>query len=202
MLKSLYAGLVLSLAMISQAAAGVPYYSQRDNLQQPNSTCSITSLAMVTDYFGITDPQQLGQRTPDYLYQRFGLLQQVADLADGFNTLAAEAGSELRDLALTRGTITQLRKLAAQGQPTIIHGWFTPPGHILVVTGYDGDYYTVHDPFGKWNLQKWGSYDTSVSGEKIRYPRAEFEHAINDNGSGDDLWLHVFVAAGSDPTKE
>jgi len=62
------------LAPLSQAE--VPYYSQRDNQQKPDSTCNITSLAMVSDYFGLTDPEQLGKRTPDYLYQRFGLLQQ------------------------------------------------------------------------------------------------------------------------------
>jgi uncharacterized protein YvpB len=199
MLRAVIIALML-LTTLSQAE--VPYYSQLDNLQKPDSTCSITSLAMVSDYFGLTDPEQLGQRTPDYLYQRFGLLQQVADLAEGFNTLAKEAGSNLRDLALTRGTIVQLQEQASNGRPTIVHGWFTPPGHILVVTGYDGKYYTVHDPNGQWNLQKWGSYNTSVSGSNIRYPKAAFEHAVNDNGSGDDLWLHIFLPEAAPLTPE
>jgi hypothetical protein len=170
----------------------VPFYSQLENSYQPHATCSVTSLAMVSDYFGLTDPQALGKRTPDYLYERFGLLQDVPSLAWGFNTLAQEAGASVRDTGYTNGTITQLRDLAAQGLPTIVHGWFTNSGHIMVVTGFDGEYYTVQDPYGKWNLQKWGSYDTSVSGKDQRYPKAAFEYAINDNGSGDDLWLHVF----------
>jgi hypothetical protein len=37
-----------------------------------------------------------------------------------------------------------------------------------------------------------GSYDTSVSGKNQKYPRAAFESAINDNGMGNDLWLHIF----------
>ncbi|UTA48373.1 C39 family peptidase [Simiduia sp. 21SJ11W-1] len=172
--------------------ATVPYWSQLSNSYDPYGTCSITSLAMVTDFFGLTNPSSLGKRTPDYLYERFGVLQDVPSLAWGFDTIAQEAGSPLRDVGVTNGTIAQLRQLASQGKPTIVHGWFTSPGHIMVVTGFDGTHYTVHDPFGKWNLQKWGSYNTSVSGKNQRYPAAQFEYAINDNGTGDDLWLHIF----------
>ncbi|SNY56685.1 Peptidase_C39 like family protein [Arsukibacterium tuosuense] len=170
----------------------VPYWDQKQNAVNPDSTCSITSLAMITDFFGLTDPAELGQRTPDYLNARFGLLQDVPALAGGFNTIAKEAGSALRGIGVTNGTIGQLQQLASAGKPTIVHGWFTVPGHILVVTGYDGSHYTVNDPYGVWNLQKWGSYDTSKSGKAVRYPKAAFEYAINDNGTGDDLWLHRF----------
>ncbi|UTA48374.1 C39 family peptidase [Simiduia sp. 21SJ11W-1] len=172
--------------------AAVPHYSQLENANEPDATCSITSLAMITDYYGITDPDVLGMRTPDYLYDEYGLLQDVPSLMAGFDELAMNAGSDLRDHGTETGTLQQLRELARAGQPTIVHGWFTSSGHILVVTGFDGNYYTVQDPNGKWNLQKWGSYDTSVSGESQRYPKAAFEYAINDNGTGDDLWLHVF----------
>ncbi|WP_428818466.1 C39 family peptidase [Microbulbifer sp. MCCC 1A16149] len=170
----------------------IPYWSQLDNYYDPYGTCSVTSLAMITDYFGITDPSDNG-RSPDYIYERFnGVLQTVSALKSGFNTLAQEAGSPIRNVGKENGTIAELRALASQGVPTIIHGWFTQPGHIMVVTGFDGEYYTVNDPFGQWNLQKWGSYDTSVSGEGQRYPKDAFEYAINDNGTGDDLWIHIF----------
>ena len=174
------------------APQAVPYWDQKLNAVNPYGTCSITSLAMITDYFGLTDPAVLGQRTPDYLNSRFGVLQDVPSLAWGFNTIAQEKGSPLRDIGVTNGTLTQLRALASAGKPTIVHGWFTAPGHLLVVTGYDGTHYTVNDPYGVWNLQKWGSYDTSKSGKGVRYPKAAFEYAINDNGSGNDLWLHRF----------
>lgn len=183
----------VSLSPVNHTApAAVAHYSQLDNVNDPHGTCSVTSLAMITDFFGITDAEQLGQRTPDALYDEFGLLQTVAALADGFNTLAVRAGSDVRDNGLTRATLTQLRELARAGKPTIVHGWFTAPGHILVVTGFDGNYYTVQDPNGKWNLEKWGGYDVSIPGANQRYPKAAFEFAINDNGTGDDLWLHVF----------
>ncbi|MEE2000322.1 C39 family peptidase [Alkalimonas sp. MEB108] len=168
----------------------VPYYHQLDNHYQPAASCSVTSLAMVTDFFGITTPSDTN-RVPDQLYQRFGLLQTVPELTAAFNTLAEEANIAARSTGLTNGTFSQLQQHVAQGLPAIVHGWFTASGHILVVTGYDGDYYTVNDPYGQWDLSKPGSYDTSVSGFHLRYPKAEFEHAINDNSTGDDLWLHL-----------
>ncbi|WP_269532268.1 C39 family peptidase [Chitinimonas sp. BJYL2] len=172
----------------------IPYWSQLANAYEPYATCSVTSMAMITDFFKLTDPAKLGKRTPDYLYERFGKRQTVSSLAQVFNTIAAEKGSSLRDTGLTNGTLAQLRERASQGKPTIVHGWFTAPGHILVVTGYDGTNYTVNDPYGKWNLVagSGAAYDTSVSGKGLKYPKAAFERAINDNGLGNDLWLHLF----------
>lgn len=172
----------------------VPYWSQLSNAVDPYGTCSDTSMAMITDYFGLTNPAALPggyTRTPDYLINRFGKRQTVASLADIFNTLAVEKGSALRDKGTTIGTFAQLRERASQGKPTIIHGWFTSAGHIMVVTGYDGVNYTVNDPYGKWLLVS-GSYDTSISGKGQKYPKAAFENIINDNGMGNDLWLHMF----------
>ena len=169
----------------------VPHWSQLSNAVNPNGSCSITSMAMVTDFFNLTSAAALGQRTPDYLNARFGSRQTVPTLAQVFNTIAMEKGSSLRDNGTTTGTIAQLRQRASQGKPTIVHGWFTNPGHIMVVTGFDGTHYTVNDPFGKWLLMQ-GSYDTTVSGKGQRYPAAAFDRVINDNGMGNDLWLHIF----------
>ena len=169
----------------------VPHWSQLSNAVDPYGTCSGTSMAMITDFYALTNPTSLGQRTPDYIYSRFGKRQTVATLAEVFNTIAAEKGSGLRDYGTTTGTFDQLRQRASQGKPTIVHGWFTTPGHIMVVTGYDGVNYTVNDPYGKWLLTT-GSYDTSVSGKGQKYPKAAFERVINDNGMGNDLWLHIF----------
>ncbi|UTA48375.1 C39 family peptidase [Simiduia sp. 21SJ11W-1] len=168
----------------------VPYYSQLENRHEPAATCSLTSMAMVLDYLNIAVPGN--GRTADRIYERYGKLQTVPAFANGFNTLAKEAGSLWRDNATLQGTLTELRARAAQGLPSVVHGWFTKAGHIVVVIGFDGTHYTVHDPYGAWNLEKWGNYDTAKSGNAIRYPKAAFEYAINDNGQGNDLWLHRF----------
>ncbi|GAA5524432.1 hypothetical protein Maes01_00989 [Microbulbifer aestuariivivens] len=177
------------------AAPDLPYWQQTENRFEPERTCSLTSLAMVTDSLGLTSPDVNG-RTPDYLFTKLGGVRQtVPALQSAFNSIAEAAGSQYRAHSKTDGTIAEVRQALNQGHPVIIHGWFTPSGHILVVTGFDGSHYTVHDPNGRWNLKKWGAYDTSVSGQGLRYPREAFERAINDNGSGDDLWLHIFRRA-------
>ncbi|MBY6191014.1 C39 family peptidase [Microbulbifer agarilyticus] len=174
------------------APVAIPYWKQTENYYDPYGTCSITSLAMVTDHFGFTSPAANG-RTPDYLYEELGgVLQTVPDLEWGFNQMAIRAGSSKRADSKTNGTIQELRDAVTSGKLAIVHGWFTNPGHIMVVTDFDGEYYTVNDPFGQWNLQKWGSYNSNVSGEGVRYPKDAFEYAINDNGTGDDLWLHIY----------
>lgn len=173
-------------------AAQVPYYFQLNNYYDPYGTCSVTSLAMVTDMHGFTNPNVTGN-TPDYLYEELGgVLQTVPALANGYNTMAIRAGSPKRADSKTNGTFAELHQALAEGKVAIVHGWFTNPGHIMVVTDYDGTHYTVNDPFGRWNEQKWGSYNTYVSGEGQKYSKAAFEYAINDNGQGNDLWLHIF----------
>ncbi|MDP4536628.1 C39 family peptidase [Alkalimonas collagenimarina] len=180
-----------SNSVSSDTTSTVPYFSQLDNQHRPHASCSLTSLAMVSSYFGITEATATST-VSDQLFERFGLLQTVPALQQGFNTLALEADSPMRAHSLQNGTITQLQAELDAGRPVIVHGWFTQPGHIVVVTGFEDGHYIVHDPYGQWNLEKWGSYDSAVSGAGIRYPQAAFEYAINDNGTGDDLWLHLF----------
>ena len=177
---------------VEPPSAAVPYWNQNNNFYVPSGTCSTTSLAMVTDHFGFTDPSSNG-RSPDYLYEELGgVLQDVASLKWGFDEMAKRAGSAKRAHSTTTGTFAQLQDAVTSGKLAIVHGWFTTPGHIMVVTDYDGTHYTVNDPYGRWNGVKWGGYDTSVTGEQQRYSKADFEYAINDNGAGNDLWLHLF----------
>ena len=170
----------------------VPYFSQLNNTYEPAATCSITSMAMVTEYLGITNSAAQGVSSPDFIYQKYGKLQTVDVFVKGFNELAEQANSPWRDNGTEAGTIAELRERAQNNLPSVVHGWFTSAGHILVVIGFDGEFYTVHDPYGRWNEKKWGGYDTAQSGRAIRYPREAFEFAINDNGEGNDLWLHRF----------
>lgn len=183
----------LSVVVASEKQS-VPYFFQHDNLEQGWRACNITSVAMVLDFYEVKLPTHKYERTPDYLFARFGIKQQPEELAAIFNVVAREAGAKVRDQFFERGTIEQLREHVKSGHPAIVHGWFTESGHILVVTGFDGENYIVNDPAGRWNLKKFaaGKYDQTVSGENIKYPAKSFDFAINDNGTGDDLWLHLF----------
>jgi len=191
--------LVLSIKVHAKEiyqVAEVPFYDQKQNKVQGWRACNITSVAMILDYFVITPKDKVQTRTPDYLFNKFGIKQDPFELQAMFNMVSRDAGSAIQDVFYEHGTIAQLKELASKGIPTIVHGWFTDSGHILVVTGFDGENYIVNDPYGKWLGKKWAkssvAYDTSVSGQGLRYEAKAFELAINDNGKGNDLWLHTF----------
>ncbi|MEO2279133.1 C39 family peptidase [Pseudoalteromonas pernae] len=183
------------LATPNALSNDVVYYNQYENIEQGWRACGITSIAMMLDHFSVPVPKDPESRTPDYVFSRFGIRQQPEELAAIFNVLARQAGVSVRDHFYENGSITQLREHLKSGHPAMVHGWFTESGHILIVTNFDGAYYTVNDPAGKWNLGKHsqGRYSQTESGQKIKYPASEFEHAINDNGRGNDLWLHIFL---------
>jgi len=170
-----------------------PYYNQNENQKEGWRACNITSIAMALDFYKITDPAKLGMRTPDYLYNLYGISGAPGTMANIFNAEAVKAGSPIRDKWTDRGTIQQLRTLVSAGKPVVIHGWFTGPGHIMEVIGWDGANYIVNDPYGVWDGVKFSkNYDTTKSGKGIKYPAATFEAVITDDGTGADLLMHVF----------
>lgn len=183
----------LSVKGVAQPTPTFPYYNQNDNRQEGWRACNITSLAMALDFHKITDPTRLGRRTPDYLYDKYGITGAPASMASIFNAEAALAGSALRDAWTGSGTIAQLRSLVQSGKPVVIHGWFTGPGHIMEVIGFDGANYIVNDPYGVWDGVKYSQrYDTTRTGKGVKYPATAFEAVITDTGRGDDLLMHVF----------
>jgi hypothetical protein len=171
-------------------AGPIPYFYQYANSYNPGGSCQNTSVAMVLKRYGWNG-------TPDQISNRFGTTyaQSPGNLAQMFNTLAQEAGLSVRLTARTSGTVAGLRALLASGKPTIVHGYFTGYGHVLVALGYDGSQYTVNDPAGRW-AQSWkGGYPygwNASIGKGIRYGRAAFEQAIaTSNGSAPlPLWYH------------
>lgn len=172
--------------------AALPYFYQYANQLAPGATCQNTSIAMVLAAFG-------WRGRPDDITAEFGrtYAQSPAGLASLFNTLARRAGISARLQARTAGTLAGLRTLVNAGKPTIVHGFFTSFGHVLVVTGFDGTHYTVHDPAGTWNQAFGGGYPHGwepTAGRGIRYPKAAFERAIGtyDGGAVVDgsLWYH------------
>lgn len=195
MKKILLFVLCFPCVVLASVKQSVPYFFQYNNLEQGWRACNITSVAMVLDHFDVQLPENKYSRTPDYLFARFGIKQQPEELAAIFNVLAREGKSAVRDHFYEQGTIQQLREHVKSGKPAIVHGWFTKSGHIVVVTDFDGSNYTVNDPAGKWNLKKFGEgkyQESATAGKGVKYPAKEFDHAINDNGTGDDLWLHLF----------
>ncbi len=178
-------------------SVSVPYFYQYANSYHPSASCQNTSIAMVLKWAGWSG-------TPDDITARFGkdLAQSPAGLAQVFNTLADEAGLDVRITPNTSGSLEGLRSLLAAGKPTIVHGYFTGYGHVMVATGYDGSGYTANDPAGKWAQSFKGGYpygwSTSV-GRGIRYGKGAFEQAVStSNGSSYlPLWYHELTGGPS-----
>lgn len=173
-------------------ATSVPYFYQYANSLSPGASCQNTSIAMVLAAFGWTG-------RPDDITTEWGRAraQSPAGLELVFNTLAERAGLSARIDANVGGTIAGLRALLAAGKPTIVHGYFTSSGHVLVATGFDGTHYTVNDPAGTWSRAFMGGYPNGwepTAGRGIRYPKDAFERAIASfDGStiaDGSLWYH------------
>ena len=175
--------------------AAVPYFYQYANRLNPGSSCQNTSLAMLLGHYGV-------KVSPDQITARFGkdLAQSPAGLAQVFNTYAEEAGIPERLRAHTDGSMADVNRQLQAGTPTIVHGYFTSSGHVVLATGYNGSSYTVNDPAGRWNGSFMGGYSGaqgSSSGKGVTYSAGSFRSAIaTSNGSAPlSVWWHEVVMA-------
>ncbi len=182
--------------------ASIPYFYQYSNSLSPGASCQNTSIAMVLKWLGWGG-------TPDTITSRFGknLAQSPAGLAQVFNTLASEAGLEARLTPHTSGSLAGFNDLLAAGKPTIVHGYMTGYGHVVVALGRAGSDYVVNDPAGRWAEHFKGGYPygwNSSVGRSIRYGRQAFENAIaTSNGvTYLPLWYHELTGVDAAPVEE
>jgi hypothetical protein len=159
--------------------SATPYRYQYANANDPSGTCGVTSASMVLGHHGI-------HATPDQLFVRHGVAQgqSPAALAALYRMYGLYAASTYA------GTFAQVRAYLDAGLPVVVHGDFTPSGHIVVVVGYDRDGFIVHDPSGRWDGALRGSYAgrTDTNGRFVRYSLASLERVIGPSG---DVWLSV-----------
>ena len=168
----------------------VPYFYQYNNYYYPNQSCQNTSIAMVLAFFGWNGhPDDItGEWGKDYA-------QSPSGLATVFNETASWYGISARLSPVTNGTLAELRAELDAGNPTIVHGYFTSYGHVLVVTGYDENGYYVNDPAGRWSQHFQGGYPygwNSTIGKGIYYNKSSFEAAIAtwDGYTSAPIWMH------------
>ena len=182
----------------SGSMPSVPYFYQYANDLHPSASCQNTSIAMVLAWLGWNGE-------PDDITARFGkdLAQSPAGLAQVFNTLASEAGLSARLTPRTSGSLEGFNQLLSEGKPTIVHGYMTSYGHVVVALGRSGSDYVINDPAGRW-AQTWkGGYPygwNAGAGRGIRYSASAFEQAVaTSNGSSFmPLWYHELT--GVDPS--
>jgi hypothetical protein len=161
----------------------VPYFSQRDNLFNPTGACNVTSYAMVMRYFQVarrTDQGQLEDELYSYMHRNRLSRHDPEDLA----RMGRDYGLKVN--FTSRGTLDDIRRAIAQGQPCIVHGYFTSFGHIIVIRGYDKDNFIVNDPYGQWTSQ---GYRKNQSGEALPYSNGVIRSKCSPEGEN-FIWLH------------
>ena len=169
----------------NQESSDVPYFYQYSNLINPDGSCQNTSMAMVLKHYG-------AEITPDQLSERWGTkqAQTTQGYEEMFNKEASDLGLNVRSNATQVGSIEALRENLSNGLPTVVHGYFTSYGHVLVALDFDGTHYTVNDPAGKW-CEKYadGSCygNNATEGKYVKYHKDAFEAAIAPDGY---VWMH------------
>lgn len=179
----------------------VPYYSQLNNAHDPYGSCNVTSLAMCLAYLQIPHPSYL--QFEDYLYQRAVNRGWNRFTPEGLRNLA-ESFPEVQDDLTREGKLQDIRDAIDQDQPCIVHGFFTEPGHIVVICGYTDQGFIVNDPYGEpRGLQ---GYNTNASGRLLHFSsglvaaacdswcigeaRQRYPMASEEAEKVDSIWLH------------
>lgn len=164
--------------------ANVPYFWQLANVINPYGSCQNTSIAMVLNYYGAST-------TPDAISSYWGTryAQTLDGLRTVFNTDAAYHGLSVRMKSTPFGNLARINQNLADGKPVIVHGYTTGYGHVIVLVGFDGTHYYAHDPYGRWDQIPYSSgyYQTSTSGQYVKYSQASFEAAFAPDGF---IWMH------------
>jgi uncharacterized protein YvpB len=165
-----------------QVRLNVPYKSQLDNWYNPTGSCNVTSIAMCLEYFGVKRYDLRFSQLEDELYRYMidiGLSRHSPhDLAK----VVRDYGR--RDDFTVWGTIDAVKEHLANGNPAVIHGYFTWFGHIIVLVGYDDNGFIVHDPYGEWFST---GYRNDLSGAFLHYSYNLIRNTCIPDGQ---FWVH------------
>lgn len=166
----------------SMVRLDVPYKSQLDNEENPTGSCNVTSIAMCLDYLGARRRTNDGQ-FEDELYrycENNGLSrhspQDLAYLVQIYGC---------RDTFRADATIEQVKEWLSDGNPVVIHGYFTDFGHIVCLAGYDAKSFLVHDPYGEWT-----AYGYKKGGDRGKYQNYSYDMIRQLCIPDGNFWAH------------
>jgi hypothetical protein len=170
----------------------VPYKSQRDNSQNPDGACNVTSMAMCAAFFNVKPNRNFGYEQLEDVFYRWMEVKGFSRHDPHHLKILAEAHG-LKDEFRTTATIEQVKRHLAKGNPCVIHGYFTSFGHIVVLVGYDDDGFLVHDPYGEWN--NWGydrndPFGNDEKGKYVHYSYAMIRRLCIPDGN---FWVHLIA---------
>lgn len=159
----------------------VPYKSQLDNELNPTGSSNVTSLAMCLQFLGASRQSNFEQFEDElYEYTETHVLNRhnPYDLAQ----LVAAYGCD--DNFKENATIEEVQDWLAEGNPVVIHGFFSAFGHMITLVGYDDQGFYVHDPYGEWSAE---GYLTDRSGAYLHYSYELIRTLCIPDGS---FWVH------------
>jgi uncharacterized protein YvpB len=159
----------------------VPYQSQLDNWFNPTGSCNVTSLAMCLQYLGASRRDNIGQ-FEDELYEY--AINEGLSRHNPYDLARIVRDYGCQDEFRENATIEQVKDWLADGNPVVVHGYFTSFGHIVVLVGYDDDGFFVHDPYGEWFP---GGYRTDLDGAYLHYSYRLIRRLCIPDGS---FWVH------------
>ncbi len=82
----------------------------------------------------------------------------------------------------------QVKKLLIQGNPAVVHGYFTSSGHIICLIGYNSKGFIVNDPYGEIMYSPFHSYyDIYASGAGLTY---SYNLIYNTCCTDNQFWVH------------
>lgn len=160
------------------------HFSQWDNKLYPGGSCNLTCVAMALATYGLKGPNMGYARLADNLLayaDKHGLdrhkLEDMDKIAETFG---------LKDHSSYCTSWSALKDHIKQGKLAIVHGNFTPSGHIIAVHGVDeeGGKWLCNDPAGIWN----NGYRDYSSGEDVWYDSAWLKKMIAPDGV---VWAHL-----------
>lgn len=136
------------------------YYLQWDNKLHPGGSCNITCAAMVLKTLGTVFPKFGYDRLPDNLMawvESKGLDRHTLETID-----AAIEAFGLKDKSSYTTKPAELKEHVKKGGLAIVHGNFTPSGHIIVLRGVDEENgkWFINDPAGVWTSTGYDSYSS------------------------------------------
>lgn len=166
----------------------VPYHSQLNNIQNPYGSCNVTCVAMCLHHLGM-DPKPAGEQLEDVLYRRLESKGRSRHNPYDLKALI-DSYSGYKDIFRENGGFAAIRSSIDAGNPVIVHGYFTPSGHIIVIRGYDANGFIVNDPYGEWFSS---GYDTSRSGAGLHYSYALIARTCSPESASEPrhIWYHT-----------
>ncbi|MFO7819559.1 MAG: C39 family peptidase, partial [Halanaerobacter sp.] len=143
------------------------------------------------------------QGEPDEITKKFGKMkaQYAGGFTEVFNYYAHNNDLDVRIRNNVNVSPQYIEDQLEDGKPVIAHGKFTSYGHIIVLVGFDDQYYYAHDPSGKWNQKYRGGYGkrTPQNGKYVRYKKDNLLRAM-ERSIG--LWIHEIYFKDNKLTSE